>query len=193
MLAVTPAQEQALENFTEPEHADANAGMEEGMIVVVDPSARSTRVTDVVVVVDVELVDVIVIWRSVVLVTLQKKGVRNIMSRKYAEWPVLYVLVSRRSNCIYCGRNGNVDNFRRSCSDNTCRCFFESGSGCCKNCRCSYNRAESFRVSLRGILSREEGLRCGRDECGQEIRRTSSGARFAWGNRASNSCFLLVL
>jgi hypothetical protein len=70
VLAVTPAQEQALENPTEPEHADANAGMEEGLIVVVDPRARSTRVTDLVVVVDVELVDVIVISRSVVVVTL---------------------------------------------------------------------------------------------------------------------------
>jgi hypothetical protein len=70
VLAVTPAQEQALENPTEPKHADANAGIEEGLIVVVDPSARSTRVTDLVVVVDVELVDVIVISRSVVVVTL---------------------------------------------------------------------------------------------------------------------------
>ena len=59
VLAVTPMHEQALENCAESEHADANVGIEEGAIVVVDgATARSTRVTDEVTVIVVENVSV---------------------------------------------------------------------------------------------------------------------------------------
>ena len=70
VLAVTPMHEQALENRTEPEHADANVGIEEGAIVVVDgATARSTRVTGTVTVIVVGKVSVFTTVTSMKVVT----------------------------------------------------------------------------------------------------------------------------
>jgi hypothetical protein len=62
--------EQALENRTEPEHADTNEGIEEGIIVVADATTeRSTRVTNKVEVIVVEEMSVCTEVTSMTVVT----------------------------------------------------------------------------------------------------------------------------